>query len=178
MNDSHQKICTNIYMCKEAAKLRDAKSIPNFNDKCNTCGSRITYPAFMKLFVICACPICSRLTFQKSEAPMTTEQIINCRKKMIEPYCILCGCEYKSLEEKEDAWIKKAGEVLEIFLGIPEIAELSQKLYRMCEKIGCPELSALLKELLSFMSEEKKSVLEKRIKKSEKYLGMQLLNTQ
>ena len=177
MSSTRSKICTNIYCCTEAAKLNDAGTIPDFQDKCNNCGNQITYPAFMKQFYLCSCPICSNMAFVRTDLPLTTEQIINLRKKLKEKHCILCGCEYKSLEEEDSEWIAKASRILEAFLGNPDISDLSEKLYRLCEEIGCPELNEILRELLSLMVEDKKEILEEKIRKAEMLLKIYLLES-
>ncbi|KPJ69971.1 hypothetical protein AMJ44_01425 [candidate division WOR-1 bacterium DG_54_3] len=177
MHSTRSKICTNIYGCSEAAKLKDADTIPDFQDKCNNCGSQITHPAFMRLFYLCSCPMCSRMAFVKTDLPLTTEQITNLRKKLKGKSCILCGCEYKSLEEKDSDWIGKASRILGVFLGNPEINDLAEKLYRLCEEIGVPELNDILIELLSLLIEEKREILEQKIRKAEMLLNIYILGS-
>ena len=177
MHSTRSKICTNIYGCSEAAKLKDADTIPDFQDKCSNCGSLIIHPAFMKLFYLCACPVCSRMAFTKTDLPLTTEQIINLRTNLKEKYCILCGCEYKSMEEKDSDWIFKASQILGVFLGKPDVNDLAEKLYRLCEQIGVPDFNDILKELLSLMNEDKREVLEKKIRKVERLLNIFILGS-
>ena len=177
MHSTRSKICTNIYGCSEAAKLKDADTIPDFQDKCSNCGSCIIHPAFMKLFYLCACPICSRMAFAKTDLPLTTEQIINLRTNLKEKYCILCGCEYKSLEEKDSDWICKASQILAVFLGKPDVNDLAEKLYRLSEEIGAPDFNNTLEELLSFITEDKREILEKMIRKVERLLNIYILGS-
>ena len=177
MHSTRSKICINIYGCSEAAKLKDADTIPDFQDKCSNCGSLITHPVFMKLFYLCACPVCSRMAFTKTDSPLTTEQIISLRKKLKGKYCILCGCEYKSLEEKDSDWIHKASQILGVFLGNPDINDLAERLYRLCEEIGVPEFNDILRELLSLMIDDKGEILEEKIRKVEKLLNIYILGT-
>jgi hypothetical protein len=177
MHSTRSKICTNIYGCSEAAKLKDADTIPDFQDKCSNCGSCIIHPAFMKLFYLCACPICSRMAFAKTDLPLTTEQIISLRTNLKEKTCILCGCEYKSLEEKDSDWIYKASQILGVFLGKPDVNDLAERLYRLCEEIGAPDFNNTLKELLSFITEDKKEILEKKIRKVESLLNISILGS-
>lgn len=177
MFSTRSKICTNIYGCSEAAKLKDADTIPDFQDKCSNCGSLIIHPAFMKLFYLCACPICSRMAFIKTDLPLTTEQIINLRTNLKKKYCILCGCEYKSMEEKDSDWISKASQILGVFLGNPEINDLAEKLYKLCEEIGVPEFKDILRELLNLMIEYKREILEEKIRKVERLLNIYIFGS-
>jgi len=177
MFSTRSKICTNIYGCSEAAKLKDADTIPDFQDKCSNCGSLIIHPAFMKLFYLCACPICSRMAFTKTDLPLTTEQIINLRTNLKEKYCILCGCEYKSMEEKDSGWISKASQMLGVFLGNPEINDLAEKLYKLCEEVGIPEFKDILRELLNLMTEYKREILEEKTRKVERLLNIYILGS-
>lgn len=176
MRRTRSKICTNIYGCSEAAKLKDADTIPEFQDKCSSCGSDITYPAFMKQFYLCACPVCSRMAYGKNELPLTSEQILKLRPKLRESHCLLCGCEYKSLEEESSGWIVKAARILETLLGNPEISELAEEFYRLCESMGCDEMNRVLKELLHLITEEKRELIEEKIRKAESFLRLYLVD--
>jgi hypothetical protein len=177
MHSTRSKICTNIYGCSEAAKLKDADTIPDFQDKCSNCGSCIIHPAFMKLFYLCACPICSRMAFAKTDLPLTTEQILSLRSNLRKKYCVLCGCEYKSLEEKDSDWINQAGQILGAFLGKSDVNDLAEKLYRLYEEIGAPDFNQILIELLSFITEEKREILEDKIRKVERLLNISILGS-
>ena len=177
MPSPRSKICSNIYGCSEAAKLKDADTIPDFQDKCSSCGSDSTYPAFMMPFYLCACPVCSRMAFGKEELPLTAEQIRSLRTKMRDSHCLLCGCEYKSLDEESGGWIAKAARILQTVLGHSETSELAESFYRLCEKMGCDEVNRVLKELLSLIVEEKRELIENKIRKAETYLKLFLVDS-
>jgi len=81
------------------------------------------------------------------------------------------------MEEKDSDWIFKASQILGVFLGKPDVNDLAEKLYRLCEQIGVPDFNDILKELLSLMNEDKREVLEKKIRKVERLLNIFILGS-
>jgi len=116
------------------------------------------------------------MAYGKKELPLTSEKIDNLRPKLRESHCLLCGCEYKSLEEESSGWIVKAARILETLLGTPDINELAEAFYRLCETMGCDEVNRVLKELLHLIAEEKRELIEQKIRKAESFLRLYLVD--
>lgn len=181
MNQRPTTICTNLYGCNEAAKLKNARGISPFHDKC-ACGCEDTIPHILQRFILGLCPICSCLSELSSGDSQTVATLSeDCREALKKPFCTFCGCEYDSLKQRKDdkvneEWIARACAILDKTKGNQSTSHIAKGLFDLCnEWHSCDEVMRILEVLLYIMIDEKRIQLMEKIRKAENYLGMEFL---